>query len=95
LTRPRNRRKLAAGSVFAQRFEPMAHPRKTSVPLLLILLLPGCTYMYTDNDLAEETARKKAYDQCLRKAGGDQSRCRKAKADLLEQEEWEYMEESG
>jgi hypothetical protein len=69
----------------------------------IAILLAGCMmlfesgkeYMSHDAALEKEAALQKAYDQCLKRNGHSEAKCGKEKNDLLQQQEWNEMEESG
>jgi hypothetical protein len=69
----------------------------------LAIMVSGCAgalrdteeYFSTDDALKKEADLKKAYSDCLRRTGNNGAKCKKEKDDLLEQQEWNEMEESG
>jgi hypothetical protein len=77
--------------------------RKLVVIAALGMMVSGCAgalqgakhYMSTDDALQKEAELKKAYSACLKRNGNDETRCKKEKDELLEQQEWNEMEESG
>ena len=78
---------------------------KSLIPILLsasAAMLSGCMagidgvkeYMSEDYYLNKEAELQKAYDLCRKRDGNAESKCRKEKEDLLQQQEWNEMEES-
>jgi hypothetical protein len=71
--------------------------------LILCIFFSGCTsfvkgtenYMSEDYYLKKEAELKTAYEACLKRNGNVESKCSKEKDDLLQQQEWNEMEESG
>ena len=51
--------------------------------------------MSEDYYLKKEAELKTAYEACLKRNGNVESKCSKEKSDLLQQQEWNEMEESG
>lgn len=51
-------------------------------------------YMSEDYYLNKEAELRKAYDLCRKRNGDAEAKCRKEKEDLLQQQEWNEMEES-
>lgn len=77
--------------------------RKLMVIAALGMMVSGCAgalkdtrhYLSTDDALQKEAELKKAYSACLKRNGNDEARCGKEKDELLQQQEWNELEESG
>ncbi|SMF97209.1 hypothetical protein SAMN02949497_4628 [Methylomagnum ishizawai] len=67
------------------------------------VLVSGCAtfvkggeeYLSEDYYLKREAELQKAYDACLKRTGNDEAKCKPEKDELLQQQEWNEMEESG
>lgn len=55
----------------------------------------GEQYFSGDYYLQREAELQKAYDACLKRTGNNKAQCAKEKDELLQQQEWNEMEESG
>lgn len=74
---------------------PAREPRVGRLLTAVVLVFPlaGCAHFLKDSDLDEEVASRRAYRDCLARANQDASRCQDQKNRMLQQQEWEIMDE--
>ena len=61
---------------------------------LLAALLAGCAPLNQKNPNIKKSPERQAYEACKQRNNGDTSKCQKEKADLLERQEVELLDEA-